>query len=187
MQTNYPDDFRNLSDVALKAKINLWHMQFKDDSYADVFAAVMAHIASDTSRFMPPIGVIKASLVKLKQPEDLTEMEAWGLVKKATRNGYYGAKEEFEKLPPMVQRLVGSPNQIREWSMMDSDVLDSVVASNFQRSYKVRAAKEREYLTLPADVRNAMDRLSETMRMPELPSGITDDKRNEQIRRLMEG
>lgn len=185
MQTNYPDDFRNLSDTALMAKVNLWHMQFKDDSYKDVLTAVMAHIASDTGRFMPPVGVIKAMLVKIRQPDELTELEAWELVRRATSNSNYGAKEEFDKLPPVLQRLVGSPNQLREWAMMDSDTLNSVVASNFQRSYKARAAKEREYLALPSDVRNAMDRLAGGMRMPELSSGVTNEKRNEQLRRLL--
>lgn len=185
MQTNYPDDFRNLSDVALNAKIQLWYTQFQDDSYQDVLTAVMAHIASDTNRFMPPVGVIKAMLVKIRQPEELTELEAWELVRRATSNSNYGAKEEFEKLPPVVRRLVGSPNQLREWAMMDSDTLNSVVASNFQRSYKARAASEREYMALPSDVRNAMDRLAGGMRMPELGEGVTNERRNEQLRRLM--
>ena len=185
MQTNYPDDFRNLSDVALNAKIQLWYTQFKDDSYQDVVTAVMAHIASDTNRFMPPVGVIKAMLVKIRQPDELTEMEAWELVRRACSNSNYGATEEFAKLPPVVRRLVGSPNQLREWAMMDSDTLNSVVASNFQRSYKVRAASEREYMALPSDVRNAMEQISGRIRMPELSSGITNEKRNEQLRRLL--
>ena len=185
MQTNYPDDFRGLSDTALKAKISLWHMQFADDSYADVQTAVMAHIASDTSRFMPPVGVIKAKLVDMRQPEELTELEAWGYVQKALRNSNYGAAEEFAKLPPVIKRLVGSPNQLREWAMMDSDTVNSVVASNFQRSYKARAASERQTLALPSDVRNAMDRIADSMRMPELPESSIDEKRNEQIRRLL--
>lgn len=185
MQTNYPDDFRNLSDVALNAKIKLWHTQFQDDSYQDVLTAVMAHIASDTNRFMPPVGVIKAMLVKIRQPEELTELEAWELVRRACSNSNYGAKEEFDKLPPVVRRLVGSPNQLREWAMMDSDTLNSVVASNFQRSYKARAASEREYLALPSDVRNAMEQLSGAMRMPELGEGVTNERRNEQLRRLI--
>ena len=185
MQTNYPDDFRNLSDVALNAKIQLWYTQFQDDSYQDVLTAVMAHIASDTNRFMPPVGVIKAMLVKIRQPEELTELEAWELVRRATSNSNYGAKEEFDKLPPVVRRLVGSPNQLREWAMMDSDTLNSVVASNFQRSYKARAASEREYMALPSDVRNAMDRLAGGMRMPELGEGVSNERRNEQLRRLL--
>lgn len=184
MQANYPDDFRGMSDKAMNGKINLWFMQFRDDDYKEVLAAVMAHIATDTNRFMPPVGVIKAKLVEIRQPEEMTELEAWGLVQKALRNGYYGAQEEFDKLPPVVQRLVGSPSQLREWATMDSDVVSSVVASNFQRSYKVRAAKEREFLALPSAVQQAMTQIAAGMKMPELPGAPTEQERNEMMRRV---
>ena len=95
MQSNYPDDFRGMSDTAMNGKINLWFMQFRDDDYKEVLTAVMAHIATDTNRFMPPVGVIKSKLVEIRAGEQLTEMEAWGLVQNAIRNGYYGAEEEF--------------------------------------------------------------------------------------------
>ena len=187
MQSNYPDDFRGMSDAAMNGKINLWFMQFRDDDYKDVLTAVMAHIATDTNRFMPPVGVIKAKLVEIRTGDQLTEMEAWGLVQKALRNGYYGAEEEFSKLPPVVQRLVGSPNQLREWSQMETETLSSVVASNFQRSYKVRAASEREFLALPSAVKQTMEQIAAGMKMPELPSDADFEKRKqEQMRRLAE-
>lgn len=185
MQANYPDDFRGMSDAAMQGKINLWFMQFRDDEYKDVLAAVMAHIATDTNRFMPPVGVIKAKLVEIRQPDELTEIEAWDLVSKATRNSTYNSAEEFAKLPPVVQRLVGSPMQLKEWAAMDTDTLQSVVASNFQRSYKVRAKSEREYLALPSSVKTYMAGLAEGMRMPALPEGeITEEKRVDTMRRL---
>lgn len=185
MQANYPDDFRGMSDTAMNAKINLWFMQFRDDEYKDVLAAVMAHIATDTNRFMPPVGVIKAKLVEIRQPDEMTEMEAWDLVSKATRNSTYNSAAEFAKLPPVVQRLVGSPMQLKEWAAMDSETLQSVVASNFQRSYKVRAKNEREYLALPSSVKTYMEGLAGGMKMPALPDGeITEEKRMDAIRRL---
>lgn len=187
MQANYPDDFRGMSDTAMNAKINLWFMQFRDDDYKDVLAAVMAHIATDTNRFMPPVGVIKAKLVEIRQPDEMTEMEAWDLVSKATRNSTYNSAEEFAKLPPVVQRLVGSPMQLKEWAAMDTETLQSVVASNFQRSYKVRAKSEREYLALPSSVKTYMASLTDGMRMPALPDGeITEEKRMETMRRLQD-
>lgn len=187
MQSNYPDDFRGMSDAAMNGKINLWFMQFRDDDYKEVLTAVMAHIATDTNRFMPPVGVIKAKLTEIRMPDELTPQEAWGLVQKALRNGYYGAQEEFDKLPPVVQRLVGSPNQLREWAQMDTETVSSVVASNFQRSYKVRAAKEREFLALPSAVQQTMTQIAAGMKMPELPSEADfEQRRQEQIRRLME-
>lgn len=187
MQANYPDDFRGMSDTAMNAKINLWFMQFRDDDYKEVLAAVMAHIATDTNRFMPPVGVIKAKLVDIRQPNEMTELEAWELVSKATRNSSYNSAEEFAKLPPVVQRLVGSPMQLKEWAAMDPETLQSVVASNFQRSYKVRAKNERDYLALPESVKTYMASLTDGMRMPALTDGeITEEKRVDAIRRLRE-
>ena len=37
--------------------------------------------------------------------------------------------------------------------MMDSDTVHSVVASNFQRNFRVRQKADREMAALPADVR----------------------------------
>lgn len=186
MQANYPDDFRGMSDKAMNGKINLWFMQFRDDDYKEVLAAVMAHIATDTGRWMPPVGVIKAKLTEIRLPEELTPQEAWELVSKATRNSTYNSAEEFDKLPPVVQRLVGSPMQLKEWAAMDTDTLQSVVGSNFQRSYKVRAAKEREFLALPSAVQQTMMQIAASMKMPELPSAPTDQERNDMMRRLAE-
>ena len=184
MQLNYPDSFRDMSDKAVNGRINLWLMQFRDDDYMEVYAAVMAHIATDTNRFMPPVGVIKAKLTEIRMPDEMTPQEAWALVSRATRNSAYNSGEEFAKLPPVVQRIVGSPNQLREWSQMDTDTLQSVVSSNFQRSYKVRSASEREYLALPSAVKQALTQIADGKKMPELPGAPTDQERNAMIRRL---
>ena len=82
----------------------------------------------------------------------MTEYEAWNCVRKAIGNGIYEANEEFEKLPLILQRLVGSPNQISDWAKMSSEVINTVVASNFMRSYSARAENEREYLLFPTDL-----------------------------------
>lgn len=187
MQTNYPDEFKDKSDAYINGKLNLWLMSFRDDDYTELLTAVMAHINTDTNRFMPPVGVIKAKLVEIRMPEDMTPQEAWELVSKATRNSSYNSGEEFAKLPPVVQRLVGSPNQLREWAQMDTEIFQSVVASNFQSSYKVRAAKEREFLALPSAVQQTMTQIADRMKMPELPSDVNlEQQRQEQLRRLRE-
>jgi predicted small lipoprotein YifL len=121
------------------------------------------------------------------QPEEMTEQEAWALVSKAIRNSAYNSAEEFAKLPPVVQRLVGSPSQLREWGQMDSDTVNSVVASNFQRSYRARAKNERDYLALPSSVKSYMAALADGMKMPELPDAVMDpQQKHEMIRRVAE-
>lgn len=187
MQTNYPDEFRNMSDQAMMAKVNLWAKMFEEYSYTEMELAVYAHMATDTGRFMPPVGVIRSMLVKISQPEEMTELEAWAYVSKALRNSAYNSAEEFEKLPPVVQRLVGSASQLREWGQMDSDTVNSVVASNFQRSYRARAKNERDYLALPSSVKSHMAALADKMKMPELPEAVVDpQQKNEMIRRVAE-
>lgn len=187
LKAAYPNFYRDMTRNDANHVIDLWSEMFKDDPAELVALAVKAHIATDKKGFPPHIGAIKDAIVKIKQPDEMTELEAWGLVQKALRNGYYGAQEEFDKLPPVVQRLVGSPNQLREWSLMDTETVSSVVASNFQRSYKVRAAKEREFLALPSAVQQTMTQIAAGMKMPELPSEADfEQRRQEQLRRLSE-
>ena len=59
-------------------------------------------------------------------------------------------------------------SQLKEWALLDEDVVASVVASNFQRSYRARAAQAKEFLALPADVRSAMQQLGAGMQLKSL-------------------
>lgn len=167
MQAIYPDSFRDKSDELIRATIRTWAKIFADDDYEVVSAAIYAHMATSTDKWMPQPGIIKQRIVQIKTglASELTAIEAWQLVSKATRNSGYHAKEEFDKLPPLVQRLVGSPNQLREWGMMEAETVESVVASNFQRSYNVRAIHEREQMALPSALKETLNKLSGSLSM----------------------
>lgn len=163
LQAAYPNFYKGMTKDSADGIVDLWATMFLDDPVEVVAVAVKSYIASDTKGFPPHIGAIKEAIGKLKAPKETTEQEAWNMIKSATRNSLYGSKEEFDKLPPVVQKLVGSPSQLREWAMMDSETLNSVVASNFMRSYKVMQAREKERLALPSDVRNVMEQLADGM------------------------
>ena len=165
MQAAYPNFYKGMNKQQADAVLDLWSTMFVDEPLEVVAMAVKSHIANDKKGFPPHIGAIKDAIIKLQQPDEMTELEAWGYVRKAIGNGIYGSRKEFDALPPILQRLVGSPNQLKEWAMMDEETVASVVASNFQRSYKARAANERELLALPSDVRIVMERLSAGMDM----------------------
>ena len=171
LKAAYPSYYRDMGAKEANSIVALWEEMFREDDPQVVALAVKAHIVNDKKGFPPHIGAIKEAIVKIVAPEEMTEQEAWALVAKACRNGTYGAQKEFDALPPVVQRLVGSPNQLKEWATMDSHELQTVVASNFQRSYRARAAHEREYLALPGDVRQAMESLAGAFKMPELTDG----------------
>lgn len=171
LKAAYPQFYKDMKRSEAEAIVELWATMFADDPVAVVAAAVKAHIATDKKGYPPHIGAIKEAVVKVTQPEEMTEAEAWGLVNKALRNGYYRAQKEFDALPPVIQRIVGSPNQLKEWSLMDTSTVSSVVASNFQRSYRARATHEREMLALPSDVRQTMAQLGDGMSMQMLGGG----------------
>lgn len=169
LKAAYPNFYRDMTRKDADHVISLWSEMFKDDPVELVALAVKRHIATDTKGFPPHIGAIKDAIVKIQQPQDMTEIEAWNIVRKAIRSYSWDAKEQFDKLPPVLQRLVGSPNQLVEWGQMDAETVSSVVASNFQRSYKARAAHEREFLALPAEVKAAMAQIGTGMEIPTLP------------------
>lgn len=168
LKAAYPAFYRGMKSDELNGIVNLWASQFEGDDYKTVGAAVQAHIATDTKGYPPHIGAIKEAIRKITQPDEMSEMEAWGYVASALRNSGYNSVAEFDKLPPVVRRIVGSPSQLREWAMMDSDTVQSVVQSNFMRSYRARAQHEREYLALPENVRELMGQLAGSMAMPAL-------------------
>ena len=153
----YPHFYRDISKQEAYDTINLWTDIFSNDDASIVASAVKSLIDGDDKGFPPTIGQVKAKMRLLVGSDELTEAEAWNLVSKAVKNGLYGAVEELEKLPPAVKRIVGSPSQLRDWASMDSDTLQSVVASNFQRSYKVVATREKEIAALPEDVKKLIN------------------------------
>ena len=161
LQANYPDSFKGQSDAVVAARIALWHDFFKDYPRQMVHAAAKSFMAIDTKGFMPNVGQIAEQIRQLSEPEEMTGIEAWGLVSKALRNSAYGASEEFEKLPPEIRRVVGSPEQLRQWAMMEEDTVQSVVSSNFQRSFKVKQDRQKDLAKLPGDVKTLVGEVAD--------------------------
>lgn len=133
--------------------VDMYKAMFQDYTYEQVETGVRRFIATDRSGFAPSIGQIIDNIVKVKEPEELSEMAAWNLVAKALRNGNYGAEEEFNKLPPLVQKAVGAPSQLRMWAA-DDEFNESVVSSNFMRSYRAIVSRSHEDARIPQAIKD---------------------------------
>lgn len=157
-QAVYP----NYNPPSREAAVNAWLMCLSEYDNNAVMAAFKAYITTDTSGFAPSIGQLLDKLHAIQDPQELNEMEAWSLVSKALRNGYYGAVEEFNKLPPLVQKAVGSPDNLRNWSQTDTNSIENVVQSNFMRSYRLVVNRENEIKKMPADVRTLIENVNKT-------------------------
>lgn len=167
LKAAYPHSFKDMTRVDGLAMLSLWERIFADDDKELVSAAIDALISTRTVGFSPTPGEVKEQIRKLSSANELDELAAWALVSKACANGIYGYKEEFAKLPPEVQRAVGAPEQLRDWAMMDSDTVQSVIASNFQRNYRASQAREKDLAKLPSNVRQILSGVAERMRLTE--------------------
>jgi hypothetical protein len=158
IQSAYP----NFKPPDKTVAVDTWYTMLKDMDYNVVQMGLRAYITSDTSGFAPSIGQLINTIYTIQNPQELNEMEAWSLVSRALRNGYYGTIEEFNKLPPLVQKAVGSPDNLRNWALTDSKSIENVVQSNFMRTYRTVVNRENEIKKMPADVRTLIENVNKT-------------------------
>lgn len=127
---------------------NVWYELLKDIDYKTCAIAIQTYMS--TEKFPPTIADIRAK-VNIN-PEQITEAEAWDMVRKAISNSSYNSEKEFGRLPEEVKRAVGSPSQLRVWAT-DTEFNDSVVQSNFMRSYREMNKRAEEVARLPKRIR----------------------------------
>lgn len=162
LQAEYPQSFSNMDARTMALKAELWEREFGKENPNIVYAAIRTFMRTP-SRFAPSIGQVREIMNSLTAGEELPEQTAWAMVSAACRNGLYGYKKEFDKLPPDVQAAVGAPEQIKAWAMMDADTVESVVASNFMRNFKANKARQKARAALPPELQNIIAGVADRM------------------------
>ena len=145
--------FPNYKPPDKTVAVNTWFLMLADYPYQQVQMALKAYIATDTSGFAPSIGQIIDKMQMINSHAEQNEMEAWSLVSKALRNGNYKSREEFEKLPDLVKEAVGSPENLHNWAQADIKSVESVIQSNFIKSYRLVVNRQKEMQKLPKDIK----------------------------------
>lgn len=159
LETAYPRFYANKTAKEKQAALNLWATLFADDNSKIVTEAV--HSVICTLEFPPVPADIKKKIAQLTQLPAPTELEAWAIIRKAV--SYHNSVENFNNLPSVLQKLVGSPAQLREWALMESKHFETVIQSNFMRSYTARIQQIKEYSLLPESSKQLIAGLSQTM------------------------
>lgn len=163
LKATYPAGYRDMGIEDFKAIVGVWSRVFKDHSYIDVSNAVDSVIATNKTNFPPSPGLVMDQLIKITSRPEMTEMEGWQLVFKAIKNSAWHSKEEFNKLPLVLQNSVGSPEMLKSWSEMPVDTIQSVVQSNFMRTFRAKKVQEFEQKALPREAKDKILELSEGM------------------------
>lgn len=165
----YPREFVNTDMVA---KVEAWYMILKDYDYVIMQNAVMSYVTTDTKGFMPVIGQLIEKVNTISGKKEMTEQEAWQLVYKALCNSAYNSVEEFNKLPPVVQRAVGSAEMLKNWSQLDIDEVQTVIQSNVMRSFKTANKQEKEVESLPKSVKEVVEQLANSKNIKQIGGAI---------------
>ena len=153
IQAYYP----NYNPPDKEITINAWHIMLAEYPEELVLQALRACIATNTSGFAPDVGQIMSKIQIISQPQKLDGMTAWGLVSKALRNGTYGAVEEFNKLPPLVRQAVGMPDNLKNWATADYQTIETVIQSNFLRTYETVAKRANEINRMPDNIKSLIE------------------------------
>jgi len=159
----FPRQYSNMSPQQIDAITSTWADMLEDYEFSTVQQAVKALFA--TSKWPPSIAEVieKCQYILNGGQEPLNEQAAWSLVNKAITNSSYHAKEEFEKLPKVIQNVIHDPGQLREWARSEKSSIETVVASNFMRSYKTELVREKEQQALPESVKTLISSIDVKM------------------------
>lgn len=149
LKAAYPRYYATQTEEESRQATKLWSSMLEDYTYAEVAPAVKAVIA--TSKFPPTVADI-IEKIRGFQGEGMSELEAWGYISRAIRNSTYHSREEWEALPESLQRVV-TPDLLKGWAMIESEDVETVIQSHFNRTYRTAKARQKEVDMLPSSVK----------------------------------
>lgn len=136
---------------------NVWFSMLEDIEYS--VASVSIQVYMMQNRFPPTIADIREMSSNMKMGQQANASEAWDMVYKALCNSTYNSEFEFMKLPPMVQKAVGSASQLRQWAI-DENFNAGVESSNFKRVYAQVQEREKKQAQLSIGVNDKIAELT---------------------------
>ncbi len=147
-----------LDPTKLSFTVNSWLMFLEPYSWQDIQVALKTFINTSNSPFAPApselIGLINT-------PNELAEIEgakAWDMVRKAIGRSTYNSLEEFNKLPPEIQRAVGSAETLHCWATNEY-YSDSTTMKEFLMNYNTVLKRDRTEQRLPAEAKMRLEQI----------------------------
>lgn len=145
-----------------KDAFDMWFALLQDLPYKLANEAIQKHML--TEKFPPtPAEIREKAAQMIEVPEtEMSELEAWALVRKAIRNSGYHAQEEFDKLPEACREAVGNAANLEEWAKMDYEKVESVGQSHFIRNFRTAVLRIKEEQRLPEQTRKLISEMRES-------------------------
>ena len=157
--------------LAGKDAIDVWYGLLCDLPYQVLSLATQKYMMQE--QYPPTIAGLRKKAAEITAPvhEDMSELEAWSLVRKALSNSGYNAEAEFDKLPELCQKAVGNASNLREMALMDTETVNSVEQSHFIRNYRTVLDRKRVDSQIAPGVMQMVKKIkNETLGETKIPS-----------------
>ena len=172
LKTAYPRFYANMTKDEAENTVALWTDMFKGDNPELVLIAVKKLIGE--LEFPPTISDVKKSMYSITD-NTASDIELWNRFLKAISRSGYNSVEEFDKLPELLQKFAGSPQQLKTYAMMDSDTVNSVVKGQFLKHIGILKEREKENKMMLPEVREIVYALSNKMGNNLIEGGAIKD------------
>nr|DAS80970.1 MAG TPA: replisome organizer [Caudoviricetes sp.] len=207
LQAAYPGYYARFGEKEAKGLTKAWSGILADYSYEESIAGLQMFLAADIKGFPPSPGQVIDCIQRARRSatEDYTNTECADLIRRALSNAVYHAEEEFERLPEICKRAVGTPHNLVEWSQLDTREVETVVMSQIIRALEAVRIRMREDAKIPESVKRALglgagrdplykleqvereQRQLKAKEQPSLPAPETGDEIAEAVRKIMSG
>lgn len=154
----YPAHFTRFTERDMEDQIAAWRGVLEDYSYIQASAGLKAFLASDTKGFPPVPGQVIDFIRRAMEPEaeQATNPELIALIRRALANSGYNSEAEFDRLPEICQRAVGTPHNLEEWCRLDNREVETVILSHVARALDATRIRMREDAKIPTSVRRVL-------------------------------
>lgn len=191
LRAAYPAFYRKTTAQEAEIAVRLWAEMFAEDDYGIVQYALKQLIA-EHSGYPPDIAALKTKIKEVIQAATgaPTHEDLWQMLKSAAQNSGYCYEEEFAKLPPVLQRFLGSPHALHDLAVIDVQTFNTVYHGQFLKQIPTIEARMDYEASLPAPVKAAISAAATQKRMPEPRRQLTErevnDRRNQILNKLPE-
>lgn len=184
LRASYPAFYSKLTKRELEGIVDIWSEMFADEDVNVVKYALKELIATHTG-FPPDIAALKGKIRELTRvaSNSPTPNDLWVMLKNIVEDGWYGsqahASRQFEKLPPILKRFVGSPSTLVEYSQISADVFNTVIHGQFLKQIEILEKREECSQRLPEELKEYISRLYKPIDgNRQLTEGEVNDRRN---------
>lgn len=149
----YPRAYRDMSTEEKQGMLSLWEMHFSEAPKVVMSEAIKNYTA--VNEYPPTIAGLKKQVDMILRDGD-DKAELWKAIIKAAGNSSYNYVEEFEKLPEPCKKFVGTPNALKEFGVMDTGTLNTVIKGQFYKQVDEIMERQEVQEKLPPKIKQML-------------------------------